>query len=132
MIQLLIPFNLRFFNLPVLKNSKILIENIFCNIPNPFIKIAVSGNISSGISDYFPQFFILADIFPNSTPTKYDIKSHEWENLSKQLFLENFGKADWDQILQLNGNNVNLTVNTCLNSVSFLINIHAPLKKLSK
>ena len=57
--------------------------------------------------------------------------SHEWENLNKQLFLEDFGKADWDQILQLNGN-VDLTFNTCLNIVSFLINIHAPQKKLSK
>ena len=42
-------------------NSKTLIYNIFCNIPNTLVKSAMSGNISSGISDHLPQFFILTD-----------------------------------------------------------------------
>ena len=44
-------------------NSKTLIYNIFCNIPNPLVKSAMSGNISSSISDHLPQFFILPEFF---------------------------------------------------------------------
>ena len=54
-------------------NSKTLIDNIFCNIPNPLVKSAMSGNISSSISDHLPQFFILPEFFSNSPPTKYNI-----------------------------------------------------------
>ena len=44
-------------------NSKTLIDNIFCNIPNTLVKSAMSGNISSSISDHLPQFFILPEFF---------------------------------------------------------------------
>ena len=44
-------------------NSKTLINSIFCNIPNPLVKSAISGNISSSISDHLPQFFILPGFF---------------------------------------------------------------------
>ena len=60
-------------------NSKSLIDNIFCNIPNPLIKSAMSGNISSSISDHLPQFFIRPEFFSKSPPTKYNIISHDWE-----------------------------------------------------
>ena len=40
-------------------NSKTLIDNIFCNIPNPLVKSAMSGSTSPSISNHFPQFFIL-------------------------------------------------------------------------
>ena len=43
-------------------NSKTLIDNIFCNIPNPLVKSGMSGNISSSISDHLPQFFILPEV----------------------------------------------------------------------
>ena len=42
-------------------NRKTLIYNIFCNIPNPQVK----------------QFFILPEFFSKSTPTKYNIISHD-------------------------------------------------------
>ena len=48
----------------VCKNIKILIDNIFCNIPNPLVKTSIFGNISSSISDYLPQYFTLPDFFP--------------------------------------------------------------------
>ena len=44
-------------------NNKTLTDNIFCNIPNPLAKSAMSGNISSSISDHLPQFFILPEFF---------------------------------------------------------------------
>ena len=53
-------------------NSKTLIDNIFCNIPNTLVKSAMSGNISSSISDHLPEFF------SKSPSTKYNIIFHDW------------------------------------------------------
>ena len=45
--QILLPT--RIFN-----NSKTLIDNIFCDISDSLVKSAMSGNISSSISDHLP------------------------------------------------------------------------------
>ena len=58
-------------------NSKTLIDNVFCNIPSPLVKSAMSGNISSNILDHLPQFFILPEFFSKSSTTKYNIISHD-------------------------------------------------------
>ena len=113
-------------------NSKTLIGNIFCNIPNPLVKSAMSGSISSSISDHLPQFFILPEFFSKSPPTKYNIISHDWEKFNNQSFLQNFEKINWNQVIQLSQNNVNATFENYLNIVNTLINSHAPLKKLNK
>ena len=92
----------------------------------------MSGNISSSISDHLPQFFILPDIFSNSPPAKYNIMFHDWENFNNQSFREDFEKINWNQVLQLNQDNVNITFENYLNTVNTLNNSHAPLKKLNK
>ena len=102
-------------------NIKTLIDNIFCNIPNPLVKSAMSGNISSSISDHLPQFFILPECFSKSPPTKYNI-SHDWEKFNNQSFLQGFEKINWNQVLQLNQNNINITFENYLNTVNTLIN----------
>ena len=62
----------------ICNNSKNLINNIFCNIPIPLVKIVMSGNMSSSMPDYLPQFFILPEFFSKSSSTKYNIISHDW------------------------------------------------------
>ena len=97
------------------------------------VKYAMSGNISSSISDHLPQFFILPEFFSNSPPlAKYNIISHDQEKFNSQSFLEDFEKINWNQVLQLNQDNVKITFKTYLNTVNTLINSHAPLKKLNK
>ena len=91
------------------KNSKTLIDNIFWNIPKPLVKGAISGNKTLSISDHPPQFFMLPDFFSNSTPTKYNIICHDWKYFNNQLFLADFEKINWNQVLQLNQSNFNLT-----------------------
>ena len=66
----------------IANNSKTLIDNIFCNIPHPLLKSAMSGNISSSISDHLPQFYTLPEFFSNSPPTKYNIISYDWEKFN--------------------------------------------------
>ena len=92
----------------------------------------MSGNISSSISDHLPQISILPDFFLNSSPKKYNIIFENWENFNNQSFLDNSGKFNWNQVLQLNQNNVKITFKKYLNTVNALINCYAPLKKLNK
>ena len=87
------------------------------------------GNISSSISDHLPQFFILIEFFSKSPLTKYNIISHDWEKFGNQSFLQDFEKINWNQVLQLNQNNVNITFENYPNT---LITSHTPLKKLNK
>ena len=81
----------------------------------------MSGNILSSISDHLPQFSILPEFFSKSTPTKYNIISHDWEKFNNQSFLQDFEKINWNQVLQLNQNNVNITFENYLNTVNTLI-----------
>ena len=103
-------------------NSKTPIDNNLYNIPNPLVKSVMSGNISSSISDHLPQFLILPEFFSNSPPTKYNIISHDWKKLNKKPFFQDFENINWNQVLQLNQNNVNITFENCLNTVNILIN----------
>ena len=68
----------------------------------------MSGNISSSILDHLPQFFILPEFMSKSPPTKYKIIFHDWEKFNNQSFLEDFEEINWNQVLQLNQNNVNV------------------------
>ena len=79
-------------------NSKTLIDNNLCNIPNPLVKSVMSGNISSSISDHLPQFLILPEFFSNSSPTKYNIISHDWKKLNNKSFFQDFEKMNWNQV----------------------------------
>ena len=78
-------------------NGKTLIHNTFCNIPNPPVEGAMSGDISSSISDYLPQFFIIPEFFSSSSPIKYNIIFHDWQKFNNQSFLEDFKKNNWKQ-----------------------------------
>ena len=90
----------------------------------------MSGNISSSISDHLSQCFKLPDFFPNSLPTKYNIIFQEWKNFNNQLFLENFEKINWNQVLELNQDHVNINFENCLlNTVNTLNNSYSSLKK---
>ena len=113
------------------KNSETLIDNIFCNVLSPLIKSTISGNISSIMSDHLPQFFTIPDFFSNSPPTKYNM-FYDWENFNDQSFLEDFEKINWDQKLQLNQDNVNITFENYLNTANTLINFHTPFKNSTK
>ena len=89
--------------------SKTLTDNIFCNIANPLVKSAMSGNISSSILDHLPQLFILPQLFSNFPPTKYNIISHGWEKFNNQSFLQDFENINWNHGLQLKHDNINIS-----------------------
>ena len=110
-----------------MQSIKILIDNIFCNIPNPLLQSAISANITFSISDYLPRFFILSDYFTNSSPTKSNIIFHDSQYFNNQLFFADVETINWNQVLQLN---LSLTLDNYPSTVDALIDSHAPLKNV--
>ena len=89
-----------------------LINNIFCN-PIHTIK-SISGNLASTLSDHLPQFLILLEFFSNEPPSKYNIYTHDGNKFDEEKFIFEFNSQDWDNILVLDKENVNETIDNYL------------------
>ena len=106
--------------------SRTLIDNIFFT----FSKYKPhSGNLLSGISDHLPQFLILENFSSNfrKEPKFY----RKWKNFDTNKFKEDFHRTDWNDILQPDSENPDLLFESFFDRTNTLIDIHAPLKKLT-
>ena len=110
-------------------HSKTIIGNIFSNFVSPEI---ISGNITATISDYLPQFSFVPNILSNSSTQKSSYYETENFNLNKKtLYLTILIKIGLD-LLQIDEQNVNLSMNSFLNSIDSILVVHASLKKVNK
>ena len=134
-VFLLGDFNINFLNYND-HHSKTLIGNIFSNFVSPEI---ISGNITATISDYLPQFSFVPNILSNSSTQKSSYYETENFNLNKKtLYLTILIKIGLDllqideQNLELNQDELNLSMNSFLNSIDSILVVHASLKKVNK
>ena len=72
-------------------SSASLIDKIFVN--NPGIS-SIGGNITSTISDHFPQFAIF-DSFPNEQTKQRKIKGRSFKNFNQNEFARELKVIDW-------------------------------------
>ena len=117
-------------------HSKTIIGSIFSNFVSPEI---ISGNITATISDYLPQFSFVPNILSNSSTQKSNYYETENFNLNKKtLYLTILIKIGLDllqideQNLELNQDELNLSMNSFLNSIDSILVVHASLKKVNK
>ena len=108
-------------------NTQTLIDNIFIS---PFDHEIYSGNLTVGISDHLPQFLILktAHHITNNSETFY----RDWNSFNQDAFILDFFENDWNIILNLKENDPDTSFKNFYDKISTLINLHAPLKKLSR
>ena len=67
----------------------------------------LSGNLLTKISDHFPQFLVMKNVaaaYKNCSLFQYD-----YSKFSEHLFLENFKKLPWEDILNNQNSMSNLT-----------------------
>ena len=110
----------------VTSKSHILIDNIFSNINEE----CTSGNIINTISDHLGQFLII----PNcsySYNSKKEIFQRNFKNFKEQNFLSDLKKIDWDTVFSDCKQDVDLSYKKFLDKITKLLDIHAPVKKLS-
>ena len=110
----------------ITSHSKTLIDNIFSNVISPEI---ISGNITATMFDHLPQFSFVPNILVKPFyPKNLTIMKKIGQNLNKKtLYLTILIKIG---LLQIDQQNVNLSMDSFLNNINSILDVYAPLKKL--
>ena len=95
--------------------SKTLIDNIFLNSID---FTAHSGNLTIQLSDHLFQFATLEGFFKDSVPRKLNLKERTFKNFNEREFIETINTTDWDEILLLNRNDPNLSIDKLYSQVN--------------
>ena len=96
-------------------HSKTLIDSIFSNIISPE---AISGNLTSTISDHLPQFMIVPNAFCNPPSDKANIFERDWSNFDQENFPLDYFSTDWNVALKLDEQNVDYSTESFLNKIN--------------
>ena len=107
--------------------SSTLIDNILFT---PTKYTPKSGNLLVGISDHLPQFLIFEHCKTNTSQTPRFYRS--WKHFDKDKFTTDFQQIDWDRLLSLEQDDPDISFENFINKMNNLIDVHVPLKKLSK
>jgi hypothetical protein len=107
--------------------------NIFTNYFNPDV---ISGNLTLAISDHLPSFTIFPNSNQNHIPKKHNFYKRDRTNFKDRadyaLFREDFIKIDWQNILQIEKHDPNISFNNFYETFEALLDKYLPLKKNSK
>ena len=89
----------------ITSHSKTLIDNIFSN----YISLEIiSGNITATISDHWPQFSFVPNILLNHSTPKSNFYERNSSKFRQENFIIDYFDNDWDDLLQIDQQNVNL------------------------
>ena len=113
----------------ITSHSKTLIDNIFSNYISHEI---ISGNITATISDHLPQFSFVPNILSNPPTQKSNYYERDWSKFKQENFILDYFDKDWADLLQIDQQNVNLSLDSFLNNINSILDVHAPLKKVNK
>ena len=113
----------------ITSHSKTLIDNIFSNYISHEI---ISGNITATISDHLPQFSFVPNILSNPSTQKSNYYERDWSKFKQENFILDYFDKDWADLLQIDQQNVNFSMDIFLNKMDSILNTHAPLKKVNK
>ena len=91
-----------------------------------------SGNITATISDHLPQFLFVPNVFSNPSCQKSNIYERDWSKFVQQNFVLDYFDKDWSDVLQLDQQDVNLSINSFLDKMNSILDEHGPLKRVNK
>ena len=93
---------------------------------------AISGNITATISDHLPQFLFAPNELLKPLCNKSNILEKYWSKFNKENFILEYFDRNWPGILELDLHNLNLSMDSYLDHMNVILDIHAPYKKVSK
>ena len=102
------------------------------NTAEPLTKNVGTGNITFSISDHLPQFFFLPVFFSNNYTYRRNDEAYDWSRFNENSFSEDFNFKDWNSVMEIEKNDVNIYLNNYLSKVKSLIMSYVPMKKLNK
>lgn len=97
-----------------------------------YIIYSISASLTYSLSDHLPQICILPKFFSNLSLSKHNIVFYDWLKFNQEQFIEDYNQINWNEILQTNTDDGNITFNNYLDKINSLIHTHVPLKKLNK
>ena len=56
----------------------------------------------------------------------------DWSKFKQENFILDYFDKDWADVLQIDQQNVNLSLDSFLNNINSILDVHAPLKKVNK
>ena len=105
----------------ITSHSKTLIDNIFSNALS---FEAISGNITATISDHLLQFLFAPNVLSNPLCSKSNTLERDWSKFNKENFILDYFDKNWSEILQLDQHNVNLSMESYLDHMNAILDIH--------
>ena len=107
-----------------------LIDNIFTNQLHPDTK---SGNLAINLSDgHLPSFMIIPRQNQNHLPKKHNIFTRSYKNFNKDDFILDYFDNNWNEIIDIDKNDTNWSMENFLNNFNILLDKHMPFKKLTQ
>ena len=94
--------------------------------------LIISGNITATISDHLPQFSVVPNILSNPSTPKSNYYERDWSKFKQENFILDYFDADSTDLLQIDQQNVNLSMESFSNNINSILDAHAPLKKVNK
>ena len=91
-----------------------------------------SGNLTIQLSDRLFQFVILEGFFKEIVPRKLNLYERNYINFNEREFNEALTNMNWNEILSLDKNDPNISMNNLHLHINYLLDEFAPYKKVSK
>ena len=109
--------------------SRTLIDNIYSNCLN--FSEGVSGNLTISISDHLAQFLIIPIDYCRKSESINSFK-RDTKNFDKENFILDIFDTNWNELIQIENKDPNLSFDTFENKIMEIIDKYMPLRKLSK
>ena len=68
----------------------------------------------------------------NHRPKKHNIQTRSSKNFDSDAFLHDYETVDWDNVIDIAKNDVNFSMESFISKIDGLLDIHLPLRKVSK
>ena len=89
----------------------------------------ISGNITAAISDHLSQFVFAFNVLSKALCQKLNIYQIDWSKFIQRDFIHD---KDWSDVLQLDQQDVNLSIEPLLGNMNSISDEHAPLKGINR
>ena len=114
----------------ITRNTKTLIDNRFCNIPQSSEQ-NISANLTTTYSDHLPQVLLVPGFHRYKNVQISNLFICNWITLNNASFSTNYKSTDWPNIMQIHIGNPNLSFYNYIEEVVKIISNHASLRKTS-
>ena len=92
----------------------------------------ISVNIIATTNYHLQQFLFVANVLSSPSFQKSNIYEKDWSKFIQKNFVLDYFDKDWSDVLKLDQQDVNLSINSFLDNMNSIIDEHASLKRIDK